>query len=174
MFRTLAGSVLLAFASAASAQMFYLPPPQVQAYNPYWPNLSGNAIARLRVLSPPWSYWPAGQGPWMQANGAGQAAAGPQFTGATDQWGNPYVVGNLPVELGVEPQTGDPLYFRKADLMPPPANTQDAPSTRPESAGPARPLRLAPPTTRPSGDYPPGTIIIKMHNPQGAGQFVSR
>lgn len=149
------GAALAAFvlSSAAWGQVIYAPPPEVRTYNPYYDRLTPQGVARLRVLSecPGAAFLPWG-GPFRQV------------TGLYDNWGNPIIAEYSPLDLGIDPQTGQPLYFRKADLLPPEPPSQAGENRTRET----RAERSA--TTRPSapGEYPPGTIIIKPYRPRGA------
>jgi hypothetical protein len=155
MLRYLTALVVVGLASAASAQVFFPPPPPVVVYNPFYENLNPQAIARLRALSD--------AGTFARAYGPAMG----RFTGCFDEWGNPLVIDRPPLESGLDPQTGQPLFYRKADLMPPK-------EPRPQDSAPAGQAHQQPPTTRPAGQYPPGTIIIKPARPQDEVRVVGR
>jgi hypothetical protein len=110
---SLSALALFAFASAASAQIVH-EPVRMEMYNPYYEKLNWQAIQRLRTLQEP--------APVINVfvNVAG-GDVGVRREAATTMTAARVPGNYYPVQdsISVDPQTGEPLYFRMSDMLAP-------------------------------------------------------
>lgn len=143
---------LLLFSSVAAAQVVHVPPPQRRVIG-YWDNvyIDPHALAILQSLNRPRCQIVIQVG----SEGQVKVCPGDAFSGPGA------LLSNTPEELGLDPTTGQPLYWRKGDGQPaePPAS---APATAP--ADPAvTPPRPAP---DPAGVPAKGQVVILPYRPR--------
>lgn len=107
--------LMLLMAGLSFAQVVYEPPPRLAVYNPYYVGLDLHRIGLLRAISE--------RGPVPQYP-RGTALIDGGFSDA-----RVLIPGEIvPIyeSVNFDPQTGQPLHFRKGDLMPQPQSGEQA------------------------------------------------
>lgn len=113
---TVTAVALFAFASVASAQVVH-EPVRMELYNPYYEKLNWQAIQRLRTLQEPAPVINVYVNVDGRDVGVRREASPTTMTGRDARVPGYY----YPVQDSVsfDPQTGESLYFRMGDLLPP-------------------------------------------------------
>src|SRR5687767_479757 len=108
---TLPSLALFAFATAASAQVVH-EPVRMEMYNPYYHKLNWQAVQRLRTLQEPAPVINV----YVNVDGARRDAAPTTTMSGARVPGYYYPTQD---SISVDPHTGESLYFRMSDLLPP-------------------------------------------------------
>lgn len=148
MLRLIPAVAILVFTSLASAQIIYHPPVRTEAQ--VYPPPQAMAIARS-------IHWPDCVVILQSPDGRTVRV----ISGSRGEMDQPMV------QEGIDPATGEPLYFRKRDLLTQPG-TGSVERIRPRAG--SAPQEDVGPEDAPEN----GRILIKPYRPNRAGSLVSR